>query len=200
MLSALSDACIQASRSSLNLLAQLWIRGSIATFGYFDAHYIFSSTIVLLISSVLHKTQEDQDLLETAWDLLRMMKNAGNVPAGEFLERVTRLKSNIEGFKGSRRKADNPGGSSVNVSRMEVNDLRSTPSLPNGSSSTVSAVSRAIPPSSSGPLDDPLLQSFLMQSDSQFSADTFGSVEELPSWIYDIDFANSLDATLQPNC
>jgi proline utilization trans-activator len=206
MTSALSDACIQTSRNSLQLLAQLWIHGSIATFGYFDSNYIFSSAIVLFISNFLHENQEDQDFLETAWDLLRMMKSEGNVPAGEFLERLTRLKSNIEELKSKQSETDNTDHSNGSyMNGAQAGDIQgrvasSPKNLPNVVG-TAAAATASYPSLSTGALDDPLLQGFLMQSDSQWSADILGSTEELPfSWLYGIDFANPIDTNFHSAC
>jgi proline utilization trans-activator len=207
MTSALADACIQTSRNSLQLLAQLWIHGSIATFGYFDANYIFSSAIVLFISNFLHDNQEDQDFLETAWDLLRMMKSEGNVPAGEFLQRLTRLKSNIEELKLKQSKTDSTvpavrnytsGGQVTSIHGRAASSSGTLPSTVG----TAAAATANYPSLNTGALDDPLLQGFLMQSDSQWSADILDSTEELPFlWMYDMDeFANSMDTNLQSTC
>ncbi|KAF2083934.1 hypothetical protein K490DRAFT_9525, partial [Saccharata proteae CBS 121410] len=88
---ALSDACIQTARSSNKLLAQLWIDGAIATFGYFDAHYIFSSTIVLLMANILNPNEADKDAIDLAWSLLQTMADDGNLPASEYCERLALL-------------------------------------------------------------------------------------------------------------
>ncbi|EKG17956.1 Transcription factor fungi [Macrophomina phaseolina MS6] len=101
MTTALSEACIHAARSSNKLLAQLWIDGAIATFGYFDAHYIFSSTIVLLMASILTPSEFDKDSIDLAWSLLQSMADDGNLPASEYCERLALLQKDLDEMGGN---------------------------------------------------------------------------------------------------
>lgn len=101
MTTALSDACIHAARSSNKLLAQLWIDGAIATFGYFDAHYIFSSTIVLLMANILNPSEFDKDSIDLAWSLLQSMADDGNLPASEYCERLALLQKDLDEMCGN---------------------------------------------------------------------------------------------------
>lgn len=123
-----------------------------------------------------------------------MMKNEGNVPAADFTERLTRLKSNVEELKNSRFElADGFRGG------VSQHTYQSAPKNAITHVSTEAVTDSAIPSSIQGPLDDPRLQGFLMQSDSQWNADILGSTEELPfPWMYDIDFANLFDANIPP--
>ncbi|KAF4539541.1 C6 transcription factor [Lasiodiplodia theobromae] len=101
MTTALSEACIHAARSSNKLLAQLWIDGAIATFGYFDAHYIFSSTIVLLMANILNPSEFDKDSIDLAWSLLQSMADDGNLPASEYCERLALLQKDLDDMSGN---------------------------------------------------------------------------------------------------
>ncbi|KAL1648132.1 hypothetical protein SLS58_002459 [Diplodia intermedia] len=101
MTAALSEACIHAARSSNKLLAQLWIDGAIATFGYFDAHYIFSSSIVLLMSNILNPSEFDKDSIDLAWSLLQSMADDGNLPATEYCERLALLQKDLDDMCGN---------------------------------------------------------------------------------------------------
>lgn len=69
MTSALGEACIQAARTANSILAQLWVDGSLAPFGYFDAISVFSSTMILMMSSAMkdNESNNDNDAVETAW-------------------------------------------------------------------------------------------------------------------------------------
>lgn len=66
--SALADACVQAARTSNSILAQLWVDGCLAGYGYFDAISVFSSTMILMMSAAMknNDTNENDDV-ETAW-------------------------------------------------------------------------------------------------------------------------------------
>ncbi|KAI9048299.1 hypothetical protein LZ554_008094 [Drepanopeziza brunnea f. sp. 'monogermtubi'] len=96
MVCALSDACIQAARSSNQILSQLWVDGCLAMYGFYDALSIFSTTMVLMLSSAMSsiegKTSPDRDGIGLAWSLLRSMKDDGNVPAGDYYDQLAQLK------------------------------------------------------------------------------------------------------------
>ncbi|KAL4980865.1 fungal-specific transcription factor domain-containing protein [Aspergillus desertorum] len=47
----LGEACIHAARHSHSLILTKWINGSLPVFGYFHAHYLFSSSLVLAMSA-----------------------------------------------------------------------------------------------------------------------------------------------------
>ncbi|KAL1628861.1 hypothetical protein SLS54_001550 [Diplodia seriata] len=87
--------------NSNKLLAQLWIDGAIATFGYFDAHYIFSSSIVLLMSNILNPSEFDKDSIDLAWSLLQSMADDGNLPASEYCERLALLQKDLDDMCGN---------------------------------------------------------------------------------------------------
>lgn len=93
---ALSEACIYAARASHRLLRQLWIDGAIATFGYFDAHYIFSSTLILAVSHVLHPNTTDLHSIDLALQLLQSMADDGNLPACELHGRLVSFKHELD--------------------------------------------------------------------------------------------------------
>lgn len=66
--SALGEACIQAARTSSSILAQLWVDGCLAPFGYFDALSVFASSMILMMSSAMKEADNnDNDAVETAW-------------------------------------------------------------------------------------------------------------------------------------
>lgn len=98
---ALGEACIYAARASANILEQLWISGNISTFGYFDAHYTFSTTMVLMISKALRPNTEDDDAIALALTLLHSMVEDGNIPARELIDRISSLQKDFEILKSS---------------------------------------------------------------------------------------------------
>jgi hypothetical protein len=92
----LAEACIQAARHSNELLMQVWIEGTLTTFGYFDARYLFSSTIILAISSVIDNKGNDRERLDSAAQLLQYMAKSGNLSAVEFCGHVDKVKQAID--------------------------------------------------------------------------------------------------------
>ncbi|KAJ9293607.1 transcriptional regulator family: Fungal Specific TF [Paecilomyces variotii] len=89
----LSEACIQAGRHSHSLIVKEWIDGSLPMFGYFHSQYLFSSALVLIISSLLpFGNLSDLGLFETAVEILRSMSAHGNLAAAEFYANLERIK------------------------------------------------------------------------------------------------------------
>ncbi|KAK9770162.1 putative Zn(2)-C6 fungal-type domain-containing protein, partial [Seiridium cardinale] len=179
---ALSEACIYAARASANLLAQLWADGRIAKFGYFDAHYAFSSTVMLLISNTLRANDSDADAIGVSLELLQGMVEDGNLPAQEMYERlvvlrkdIERLKTSAPQFSGPRRGYVTPAGTfAANIIRNS-----STHMSPGGESHGVVALpseadARSDTLQTTAPLNDPFIQDFLSNSDDQtWSPDVF---------------------------
>jgi hypothetical protein len=65
---ALGESCVQAARTSSSILAQLWVDGALAPFGYFDVVSVFSSTMILMMSAAMKENDSnDNDAVETAW-------------------------------------------------------------------------------------------------------------------------------------
>ncbi|EED18596.1 C6 transcription factor, putative [Talaromyces stipitatus ATCC 10500] len=97
---ALADACIHAARSSNGLLTQLWIDGGMAIFGYFDSHYLFSSTIILMMSSILgtHNSDADREAADTASDIMESLVKDGNLPAAGFYEHFLEIRKTLLEF------------------------------------------------------------------------------------------------------
>ncbi|PWY68452.1 fungal-specific transcription factor [Aspergillus heteromorphus CBS 117.55] len=90
----LSEACIHAARHSHTLIIEEWVNGSLPIYGYFSAHYLFSSCIALVISGLLSHVGNTTDLesLETATEILHRMSDHGNLAATEFYENLKRVK------------------------------------------------------------------------------------------------------------
>jgi proline utilization trans-activator len=97
--STLADACLHTARHSNELLTQLWIEGALSTFGYFDAHYLFSSAVILAISSISDADSKDKDRLDSAAQLLRSMADSGNLSATEFCGHLDQVRSAIDGSR-----------------------------------------------------------------------------------------------------
>lgn len=92
---ALADACVQAARTTNQLLSKLFVEGSLAVFGYFDSHYLFSSTLILIISAVMDPHSTVSDAVQTAFSLLRSMAANGNISANDYLNRLEHIRATV---------------------------------------------------------------------------------------------------------
>jgi len=217
MTSALAEACIVAARASNKLLSQLWIDGSIAMFGYYDANYIFSSTVVLLMSNVMKPNDADKEAIDTAWNLLRTMATDGNLPAIEYCDRLELLQKDLEESCLMPTQAapvppyppslEGPGPSQPTVPVMTDPTSEAATALSNLAGVTVAPV----PPDAAAlatvewnewnntsqqtyaPLDDPYIQNFLMQPDNQWSPGTLGIIGDASiPWAFNWETGNFL--------
>lgn len=93
---ALAEACIQAACTSNSILSRLFVEGNLATFGYLDALYLFSSTLILIISAVLEPHASISDAVQTAFQLLKSMAETGNFPARGYYDRLCTVRAALE--------------------------------------------------------------------------------------------------------
>ncbi|KAL2278211.1 hypothetical protein FJTKL_14625 [Diaporthe vaccinii] len=186
---ALSEACIYAARASANLLKQLWINGSISAFGYFDAHYTFSATMVLMISRAFRPNTEDDDAIALALTLLHSMVEEGNIPARELVDRISALQSDFEVLKLSEGSeeglmAGSATGFITSTGTFAANVNRNRPLSPSQSrqpssniptlprlDSTIDATGQSTV--ATAPLDAPLIQDFLENCTQGWSPQDF---------------------------
>ncbi|KAJ5375233.1 C6 transcription factor [Penicillium concentricum] len=100
----LSEACIHAARHSHSMILTRWINGSMPTFGYFHAHYLFSSALILAMSSFVPiGSPTDMTGFDSALDLLRSMTENGNLAAAEFYHNLEQVKVCLAAYRGVRR-------------------------------------------------------------------------------------------------
>ena len=92
---ALAESCVQAARASNTLLSKVFVEGSLASFGYFDAHYIFSSTLILIMSAVMEPNVGVSDAVSCAFTILKAMKEDGNLPSCDYYERLQRTRASV---------------------------------------------------------------------------------------------------------
>jgi proline utilization trans-activator len=92
---SLADSCIAAARTSNSILSQLFVENALATCGYFDAHHLFSSTLVLVISAIVSPNSGDSDAVQTAFQLLMVMRDNGNAAAGQYFSRLIKLQWSV---------------------------------------------------------------------------------------------------------
>ncbi|KAF4765757.1 hypothetical protein HAV15_003429 [Penicillium sp. str.  len=109
-LKTLCDACIHAARHTHSLIVEEWTNGSVPIFGYFYAHYLFSSALIMVISSLVYpENSNDFALFEAAFEILRAMSSHGNLAATEFydnLECVKQCLDKIQMSEGSHFQSD----------------------------------------------------------------------------------------------
>ena len=91
----LAESCISAARTSSKILSQLFVENSLATYGYFDAHNLFSSTLVLIISAIISPNAKDSDAVQMAFHLLKSMRDNGNTAASQYFERLAQIQSTV---------------------------------------------------------------------------------------------------------
>jgi len=96
-LKTLGDACIHAARNTHSLIVDEWANGSLPIYGYFYAHYLFSCALIMVISSQVNpENQSDFALFETAYEILRMMRDHGNLAATEFYDNLESVRQCLD--------------------------------------------------------------------------------------------------------
>jgi hypothetical protein len=98
LVEGLSEACVNAARTSSSIIAQLRCNRDLATYGFFDALSIFSSTLILMMSSTMQYKSHDGDRgkVETSLKLLRAMRDDGNIPAHNYYDQLMQLKDDLD--------------------------------------------------------------------------------------------------------
>jgi hypothetical protein len=102
----LGEACSHAARHSNSIILEKWINGSLPVFGYFHAHYLFSSAMVLAMSSLLPiGNPSDMSAFETALEVLRSLSDNGNLAALEFFQNLDQVKGCIDNYQEERKRS-----------------------------------------------------------------------------------------------
>jgi hypothetical protein len=123
-LKTLSEACIHAARHSHSMIVEEWTNGSLPIFGYFYAHYLFSSALVMVISSQVYpENSNDFTLFEAAFEILRAMSNHGNLAATEFYDHLECVQQCVD------RNRESEGAVTAQTGSISVAE-NSTDSLP----------------------------------------------------------------------
>lgn len=114
----LSEACIHAARHSHSIILRKWFNGSLPVFGYFHAHYLFSSALALgmaglgLVRAGANTaggsnpaagggigSASDLGAFETALEVLKAMSENGNLAASEFYLHLEAVRGCFEGYR-----------------------------------------------------------------------------------------------------
>lgn len=167
---ALADSCVQAARTTNQLLSRLFVEGNLAVFGYFDAHYLFSSTLILIISAVMEPAAAISDAVQTAFNLLTAMASNGNVSAKDYLGRLQHIRLTVGN---ARAEADRRNATAATLQSM------SCPHPPELSTESLGAPRNELPSepdrnfsetllsgedlSGEDPLGNPFIESFLAE-------------------------------------
>lgn len=116
----LSEACIHAARHSHSLILTKYFNGTLPVFGYFHAHYLFSSALALAMSSFVPVgSPSDMGGFETALEVLRSMSENGNLAAADFWQNLEQVNFCLEGYWGERERRRRGGGRGMgNVNAM----------------------------------------------------------------------------------
>ncbi|CAI6031635.1 unnamed protein product [Clonostachys chloroleuca] len=92
---ALADSCVQAAQASSRIAEGLFLDGSLATFGYWDAHHFFSAALILVISLAIKPDAATSDAFNVLLAVLQSMKKDGNVPSVDYCERLSHLQERV---------------------------------------------------------------------------------------------------------
>jgi hypothetical protein len=141
-------------------------------FGYFHAQYLFSSAMILAISSLMLKEgTSDQDSFETALRLLHGMKENGNLTAAEFYSHLEKIKICLDHHFGNSKNEPNepvqPGSLYLSSSLLQgsVNDTGATENYSGVSFDNIQALTGDGPSyTTEMAFLEPTMESFLAQS------------------------------------
>ncbi|KXT14862.1 hypothetical protein AC579_745 [Pseudocercospora musae] len=206
---ALADACTNAARTTNQLLSKLFVEGNLAMFGYFDAHYLFSSTLILIIATVMEPSAGSSDAVQMAFNLLKTMSSNGNITAKSYLSKLEHIRSTVSSTRAKTKM------------KQEVNASTSTRSGPAQQSNQhdFSAVSVDSGQSSdwslshtlfSGqafnmedPLNNPFIENFLDERAFEWPSGPSPQEDALRQFVYELgdDFVFAqADACSQSTC
>lgn len=121
---ALAEACVSAARGSSSILTRLFIDGSIATFGYLDAHHLFSSTPILIMSTVMNPSVATSEAVQTSLNVLKAMRDHGNIPAGDYCERLAQIQSSVSRMRAEAEKQQYNDALSATIGDVTSTTLR----------------------------------------------------------------------------
>lgn len=178
ILATLCEACIHAARYSLKLCVDEFTNGSIAIFGYAFPAFIFSSALVLVVSSILpFGSVDDLTSVDTALEMLKILSASDNLPAKDLHEHLQRVRQCLQHHQSNLTSPviDKGFNDTANISSMPNQLLQ--PSLQSGTCPPLDQLSlnHAVPVSSvidfarpslttEMALQNPLMQDFMEQS------------------------------------
>ncbi|GFF43806.1 uncharacterized transcriptional regulatory protein C3C7.04 [Aspergillus udagawae] len=127
----LGEACIHAARHSHSLILTRYINGSVPVFGYFHAHYLFSASLVLAMSSLLPiGSRNDLGAFETGLAVLQSMSENGNLAASEFYQNLEQVKYCLERYGDERRRKEARANGAEALGPGNITASSAGPTLP----------------------------------------------------------------------
>lgn len=138
---ALAESCVNAARSSSRIVEGLFLDGAIASYGYWDAHHIFSAALILVISAVMRPAAATSDALETLLSILRSIKKDGNIPAIDFCDRLSQVQARVFSLRAKMQGQSGTSGAQVigqQLQQQQQTNLASHDRVPNHSTPNLS--------------------------------------------------------------
>lgn len=163
---ALAEACIRCARHSQRLLIESWIDGSFYIFDYTYTQYLFSSAIILAVSSLSigKANQDDKDGFDSACQCLDQLKRIGNFSAIEFCLHLEAVRLAMTAFLSKSGE-----GELLLSAESTLPNLLSTSTVhpPSFTPDAVATPQHGLQPTMTAEmaLAEPLLQDFLTQAD-----------------------------------
>lgn len=200
----LADSCISAARTSNSILSQLYVENALATFGYFDAHHLFSATLVLIISAILSPNSSDSDAVQTSFHLLKTMRDKGNITASQYYSQLAHIQCSVGRVRARATAAKDVSNTVTDPTEMLEGEQDATAAAPLTAPSLLDSVDYEnyewgdfLVPNNTAtesydwtgvgnlmvdPLDNPLLQTFLEHTDGSWD-DDFGMMNEAINYL-----------------
>jgi proline utilization trans-activator len=195
----LADACVSAARTSNSIISQLFVENALATYGYFDTHHLFSSTLVLIISAIVSPSSSDSDAVQTAFQLLKGMRDSGNATATQYFSRLVHMQWNVSRLFARANAADDAAlaNNAAPSSNTPMNYISPDPLHSGFSDFENYDWGNFFPPTaadltgdgngggntSGDPLDNPVLQAFLDTTDASWDENLGLTSEEIGGYV-----------------
>ncbi|KAJ5757200.1 uncharacterized protein N7511_007382 [Penicillium nucicola] len=184
----LSDACIHAARHTHSLIVEEWTNGSLTIFGYFYAHYSFSSALIMFISSQVYpENSGDFALFEAEFEILRAMSNHGNLAATEFYDNLECVRQCLDNQSTPESRPSLPFDQSF-VSDRRGAQSSTTPTLTGGRTSELSLMGLVPDAVAPGNLANDMsflgesMEEFLAQPEVDFDLMDPSMTDAMSSW------------------
>jgi hypothetical protein len=106
----LSETCVDAARQSSSILMKLKEGGHLALYGFFDALAVFSSALILMMSSTVQfrTLPSDSKRVEALRRILEEMRDAGNMSAFDYYQELIECKHRLEQTREQMDRASDP--------------------------------------------------------------------------------------------
>jgi len=105
-----SETCVNAARQSSSILMKLKEGGHLALYGFFDALAVFSSALILMMSSTVQfrTLPSDSKRVEALRRILEEMRDAGNMSASDYYQELIECKHCLEKTREQMDRASDP--------------------------------------------------------------------------------------------